>query len=212
MSITNADQLRGASETLLIPLASRARASRDKLVAGFTDRKAEDICAFFDVDLERYASHLPTVRGAVYRGMWFDSRVSAFLRDNRNAVVFSIGSGLNTMYERVAAQNGSLRDWRWINSDLPDVIALRRMVLDDTDNRSTVEIDASSTHWLRRAALEGGSPLLFLSEAVMIYLEEAKVAALFRETAELGASHPACHSHSTGARRSLPGAAAAIQR
>ena len=186
------DRLKGASETLLIPLACRARASREKIIPGFTDRKAEDICDYFDVDFERYASNLPTLRGAVHRGLWFDSRVLSFLKNHPNAIILSIGSGLNTMYERVVSQTGPLADWRWIDSDLADVIALRRSVFDDAPNRSTLEIDASSTAWLRHEALTGPAPLLVVSEAVLIYLPEAQVASAFKGVAEIGANRSAC--------------------
>lgn len=187
-----ADRLKGASETLLIPLACRARASREKIVPGFTDRKAEEICDYLDVDFDRYASNLPTLRGAVHRGLWFDSRVLAFLKKHPNAVILSIGSGLNTMYERVISQTGPLADWRWIDSDLADVIALRRTVFDDAPNRITVEIDASSTAWLRCEALTGPAPLLVISEAVLIYLPEAQVADVFKGVAETGVNRSAC--------------------
>ncbi|MEQ3629583.1 MAG: S24/S26 family peptidase [Hyphomonas sp.] len=61
-SETGATKLTGAAETLLIPLASRARASKEKLVPGFTDPEAEKICAGFNVDLNRYAPGLALIR------------------------------------------------------------------------------------------------------------------------------------------------------
>lgn len=192
------DSLKGASETLLIPLACRARASRENIVSGFTDRKAEEICDHFSVDLDRYASDLPTLRGAVHRGLWFDKRVLAFLKKRPDALILSIGSGLNTMYERVAAQTGPLAGsgpgagWRWIDSDLADVVALRNTVFDDAPNRATIEIDASSTAWLQDPQLSGPAPLLVISEAVLIYLPEAQVAAAFKGIAEIGAERPDC--------------------
>lgn len=186
------DSLKGASETLLIPLACRARASRENIVPGFTDRKAEEICAHFDVDLKRYASNLPTLHGAIQRGMWFDGRIIAFLKKHPGALVLSLGSGLNTMYERIAAQTGSEINWRWIDSDLPDVVALRRTVFEDGPNRSTIELDASSPTWPQRPELAGAAPLLVLSEAVLIYLPEPQVAAAFKGAAEAGRTRPAC--------------------
>ena len=187
-----ADCLKGASETLLIPLACRARASRERLTPGFTDRKAEEICDHFKVDVDRYAGDLPSLRGVVQRGLWFDSRVVAFLKQHPGTVVLSIGSGLNTMYERVAAQIGTRADWRWIDSDLAEVVALRRMVFNDAPNRATVELDASSTAWLGHPELAGPAPLLVISEAVLIYLPAEKVAATFKGVAEIGADRAAC--------------------
>ena len=186
------DSLKGASETLLIPLACRARASRENMVPGFTDRKAEEICAHFDVDISRYASNLPTLHGAIHRGMWFDGRVIAFLKKHPDALILSLGSGLNTMYERIAAQTGPQAGWRWIDSDLPDVVALRRTVFEDGPNRAVMELDASSSTWPQRPELAGDAPLLVISEAVLIYLPEPQVAAAFKGAAEAGRMRPAC--------------------
>lgn len=185
------DGLKGASETLLIPLACRARASRENLVSGFKDPKAEEICATLDVDLDRYAGHIPTMRGAVNRGLWFDSRVVAFLKAYPDTQVLSLGSGLNTMYERIRTQTDS-GNWRWIDSDLADVVDLRRAVFEDTENRTTIELDASSPVWTQNQALAGEAPLLVISEAVLIYLEETRVASSFKGVAEIGAARPAC--------------------
>lgn len=64
----NIDALRGVSETLLITLAGRARGTEDAGVAGFADPKSLEICVKYDVDLERYAGHRPTMLGVVHRG------------------------------------------------------------------------------------------------------------------------------------------------
>ena len=188
----NLDCLKGASETLLIPLACRARASREKIPPDFTDRKAEEVCDHFDVDFARYASDPSILRAVVHRGLWFDKRVIAFLQRHPDGLVLSLGSGLNTMYERIATQIGDKTSWRWVDSDLADVVALRGSVFTDASNRTTIEIDASSTAWLRHQELTGDAPLLVISEAVLIYLPEPQVAAVFKSIAEIGARRGAC--------------------
>ncbi|MEM9618373.1 MAG: hypothetical protein AAF936_10470 [Pseudomonadota bacterium] len=187
----NVDRLTGVSETLLIPLACRARASREKRFKNFTDPKAEEICARFDIDLKRYAGNTPTMRGAVARGMWYDRQVLRFLEKNPGAVVFSVGSGLNTMFERVLAQASSA-DWRWIDSDLPDVAALRREVFSDDSRRATHIFDAVGPNWAQHEWLQNASPLLVISEAVLIYLLEDDVKSFFRSLAEFGSERSRC--------------------
>ena len=187
-----ARELRGASETLLIPLACRARASREKLLPGFSDPKAEEICAQLDVDLKRYAADLQTVRGSVHRGAWFDSRALQFINDYPDGRILSLGSGLNTMFERVAAQAPSGGAWKWIDSDLAPVAELRARVFEDGERRTNIALDASAPNWTERVSLPGPEPLLVISEAVLIYLPVEQVTAAFREVAETGKRLTAC--------------------
>ncbi|MEM9169767.1 MAG: class I SAM-dependent methyltransferase [Pseudomonadota bacterium] len=183
--------LRGASETLLIPLACRAKASKHGLVDGFVDRKAEEICAALDVDFDRYAADVATMRGAVRRGMWFDRRVLRFLAAHPTGLVLSLGSGLNTMYERVRAATPA-DAWRWIDSDLPDVVALRGALFEDDRARTTVALDLSHPQWADRLGPLDDRPLLIISEAVLIYLPDALVRAAFSAAARLGERRGAC--------------------
>ena len=175
--------LTGASETLLITLAGRARGSRESAVRDFSDPISEALCEQFEVDLDRYAAHRGTVRGVVLRGAWFDSRCLDFLTRYPDGVVLHLGAGLNTTYERVNAKapGGS---WRWIDTDLAPVIAIRRQVFPDDARREHRVLDATDADALRALLAEIASPVLILSEGVIMYLPQAKVEALFALLAE----------------------------
>ncbi|MEL7488842.1 MAG: hypothetical protein AAGJ87_16720, partial [Pseudomonadota bacterium] len=183
--------LTGVPETLLIPLACRARASKEKRFGDFHDPMSEKICDTYDVDLERYASDEATLKGAVARGRWYDEQVLMFIAKNKSAVVFSVGSGLNTMYERVvAAANHS--DWRWFDTDVAEVVSLRRIIFGDNEKRRTLEFNALEPSWKSIDALKGDAPFLVITEAVLIYFPESDVSAFFKALADFGRTRARC--------------------
>ena len=61
----------------------------------------------------------------------------------------------------------------WFDLDLPDTIALRRRFFEDTPRRTMIASSVLDTAWMEQvhAAPE---PWLFVSEAVLIYLENAQ--------------------------------------
>ncbi|GEM_PF-4286953 len=187
-----ASDLRGISETLQIPLACRALASQGNLFSRFTDKKAEEICERFHIDADRYGSDLPTLKGTIARSQWYDEHVIAFLESNENAVVFSIGSGLNTMFERVSSRV-SHTNWQWIDSDLEDVVGLRKRVFEEGGNRRTVIFDATDPNWSQYECLKGEQPLLVISEAVLVYLDEELVKTVFSSLGEFARNRKKCH-------------------
>ena len=112
-----AEALKGASETLLIPLACRARGSRERVLKRFSDPAAEQLVKALGVDLERYAVSREMLLGVIHRGDFFDRRCLDFLSRCPSGTVLNLGAGLNTSYERIrqAFPDG---DWRWIDTDL----------------------------------------------------------------------------------------------
>jgi len=177
--------LTGASETLLIPLACRARASRDRVLRGFVDREAEAICARFGIEFDRYAADRASLLGVLHRGAYFDERCLDFLRRYPDGTVLNLGAGLNTAYERIRtrAPDG---EWRWIDTDLEPVIALRESVFSDDDRRKTHSLDASDDAAFSIMIERTAGPLLVISEAVLLYVQPDDVATVFRLVGERG--------------------------
>ncbi|SDH08444.1 class I SAM-dependent methyltransferase [Roseospirillum parvum] len=175
--------LNGVSETLLIPLAARARGSAARSVADFTDPTAEMLCRRFQVDMIRYAAHWPTVRGTLLRGAWCDARCIDFLSRHPEGTVLNVGAGLNTAYERVAARvpDGG---WRWIDSDVASVMALRETVFDDDARRASRVLDATDATALAQLLSGIDGPLLMLAEGVLMYLPPPAIHALFSRLAD----------------------------
>ena len=154
-------------ETLLIPLLGRAReSSRGRAL--LRDPKAAEIVAALDYDFSKWEG-TATLRGACLRTLMYDRRVQAFLDAHPGGTVVEIGAGLNTRYERL--DNGRAR---WVELDLPDSMALRRRFFADTERRTLVTGSVLDAGWLDDVAARPG-PWLFVSEAVLIYLEAPEV-------------------------------------
>ncbi|MFF0728477.1 class I SAM-dependent methyltransferase [Streptomyces sp. NPDC004134] len=153
-------------ETLLIPLYGRAVESR-KAEPALRDPRAEEIVASLDYDFARFDG-LPSLAGTVLRTALFDAWVRDFLTAHPDGTVVEIGAGLNTRFERV--DNGTAR---WLEFDLPDVIALRRALVAGTARRRTAAASVTGTSWADEAvALGGGGPYFLAAEAVLPFLTE----------------------------------------
>ncbi|MFT3809505.1 MAG: class I SAM-dependent methyltransferase [Micropepsaceae bacterium] len=178
--------LKGASETLFIPLSARALARRKYPKYGFSDPAAEDLAERLKVDTLRYAWSDITAGSCILRAQWFDRICADFIRRHDDAVVLSLGSGLNTMYERVAATAGQ-RMFRWIDSDLPDVVALRRDLFPEDRRRVHKVLDLNAPDLLSEAGIDPGAPLLAVAEGLLMYLPPSTVRRTFRALHAAGA-------------------------
>ncbi|WP_037568718.1 class I SAM-dependent methyltransferase [Phaeacidiphilus oryzae] len=153
--------------TLIIPLAARARESREKRPL-LRDPKAVEILESADFDLATYGRDwggaLTVLRTAVYDG-W----VREFLGEHPGGTVVEIGTGLNTRFERV--DDGRVH---WIDLDLPDAVALRRRFFADTERRRTVAASFLDEEWLEAVGAAPG-PYFFVADGVLVYLPEPEV-------------------------------------
>jgi O-methyltransferase involved in polyketide biosynthesis len=168
--------LGAVQETLLIPLFGRAQETRKKRGL-LRDEKAVEIVDQLDYDFAKWTKARSLV-GASLRTRMFDRLVETFLDEHPEGTVVEIGCGLNTRFERV--DNGQLR---WFDLDLPDVIALRRRFFDDEPRRTMLVGSVLDPEWMDAVAATGG-PWLFVSEAVIIYLEPSEARRAIRQIAD----------------------------
>ena len=160
------------SETLLIPLIARAQARTRFPDLGFADPAAERVLSQLDVDPDRFGQHIPTLRGAIIRARAFDRIAAAFAAAHPGGLAVSLGAGLDTRADRVAA--GGLA---WADVDLPAVAALRGRLLPADGNRRLVAGSVTDPAWAAQIGWEPGRPVLLIAEAVLIYLHPAEVRA-----------------------------------
>lgn len=177
------DALRGVPETLLIPLASRALASRRHPGMAFRDRDAERVAESAGVDFDRYAADRGSLRGVVARSLWFDRVCLDFLDRHSEPTFLSLGSGLNTMYERLRTASQGRR-FRWVDSDLGEVVSLRRLLFPDDALRSTIEIDVARPGAFDAIEVAADSALMIVAEGLLMYLEPAEGIGVFRGSAQ----------------------------
>ena len=154
-------------ETLLIPLLSRAleTARPNGLLH---DPRALEIVDQLDYDFSKWRGN-SSLSVACVRTRIFDEIALRFLERYPEGAIVEIGCGLNTRFERI--DNGRAR---WFELDLPDSMDLRRLYFEDSPRRTMITGSVIDDEWME-PILKVGKPTLFLSEAVLIYLEEPQV-------------------------------------
>jgi O-methyltransferase involved in polyketide biosynthesis len=167
--------LSGVAETLLIPLCIRAIESQrpDALIK---DEKAVALVQQMNADFPRILAKIDeeTRVAVVLLSREFDRYARGFLARYPEAVVVHIGCGLDSRFERV--DNGQTE---WYDLDLPDVIELRRKLIDGEGARHHfLACSAFDPAWLDTVSIHRQRPFLFLAEGVLMYFEEPQVKSL----------------------------------
>jgi len=171
--------LSGVAETLLITLYIRAMESQrpDALIK---DEQAVALVTHMSYDFSR----IKQLRmdeddkvALILRNREFDRYARDFLARNPQAVVVHIGCGLDARFERV--DNGTVE---WYDLDLPDVIELRRKLIDGESERSEryhpLGCSVLESAWLEAVSLHRQRPFLFMAEGVFMYFTGEQVKSL----------------------------------
>ena len=174
-------------ETLMLPLWARARETeKDNPVV--YDTYAKNIVERIDYDFSR----IEDGPAADHQGVWairaynFDSIIEAFIENTNRSVVVNIGAGLDTTFQRV--DEGTVR---WINIDLPDVVALRQRLIPDSEREMTIARSIFDFTWIDAISQwTQGRSILFMAAGVLCYFEAREVEILFRKLAK---TFPSAH-------------------
>jgi methyltransferase (TIGR00027 family) len=108
------------------------------------------------------------------RARHFDQRARDFLQRHPDGTVVNLGCGLDTRFFRL--DDGRLHLY---DLDLPDVIALKRQLVTETDRYQFIASSVLDFGWMDM--LEGKRPTLFLAEGLFMYLPLEDVKALVLE-------------------------------
>jgi O-methyltransferase involved in polyketide biosynthesis len=161
--------LNAVSRTLLIPLYFRAMESQrpDALIQ---DPKAVELVNRLDFDFSSIKRREDEQVSFFLRMREFDRLARAFLEEHPDSVIVDLGCGLDTRFERI--DNGRME---WYGLDLPEVIKLRRELLDETPRSHFIGYSVLDFSWMDALSDWASHPILFLAEAMLIYLEEVDV-------------------------------------
>lgn len=105
------------------------------------------------------------------RARHFDNKARDFLQRNPDGVIVNLGCGLDTRFFRL--DDGRLH---LFDLDLPDVIALKRRLLTETDRYQFIASSVLDFDWMDQ--LDGERPHIFLAEGLFMYLPLNDVKAL----------------------------------
>jgi len=132
--------------------------------------------AVANIDFDFKALKLP--RGAEIslpsRALHFDTWTREFLAAHPEATVLHLGCGLDTRVFRI---NPGPKV-RWIDVDLPDVIAVREQLYPPREGYRMIASSVTDHAWLE--AIAGDTPVLGIAEGLMMYLPEKDGLALLR--------------------------------
>jgi len=162
-------------ETLLLPLWGRAVETQKKKPL-LVDPLAVNIIRTIGYDFSTIENKIsPLSRAAwVARSVYFDTQIKAFLEVHPTGSVVNIGCGLDTTYERV--NNGGAM---WYELELPDVIALRRKYIKESDKRVFIAESALEDGWY--GTVKNREHVLLLLAGVIYYFDEKEVMKLFAD-------------------------------
>ncbi len=170
--------LNAVSQTLLIPLYIRAMES-ERPDALIRDPKAAELVGQLDYDFSGVQRPKNEQVSFLLRMREFDRLALTFLTEHPDGVIVDLGCGLNTRFERI--DNGQVE---WYGIDLPEVIELRKELLDETPRNHLIGCSVLDFSWMDALNGQAGKHILFLAEAMLVYLEETDVKRLVQALAE----------------------------
>lgn len=181
-------RLSAVPSTLRIPLA--ARASGDAMFPQLAVRDA--YAASILEQIRDTGDALPedrtTIYGILNRTRRLRALAKAFLERHPGGRVVNMGCGLSHYYQWL--DDGQCR---MTDADLPEVLALRRELIPDTDTRHDERaLDLTSPRWWEQLELprqRSGEPVFLFTEGVLMYLKPEQVRAVlatFGERAPAG--------------------------
>lgn len=168
-------QISAVSETLFMPLYALALESQsrhpimvDEGAVELTQRLNEAFAASDKGVYKRLVrGNLPKmlVSSLTLRIRHYDRCVRDFLDRQPEGIVVNLGCGLNERCRRV--DNGRVRCY---DLDLPEVIALRRQLLPETDRWHFIATSVLDMAWFDALPDEPGQRFLFVAEGLFMYL------------------------------------------
>ncbi len=151
---------------LTLPVYARALESL-KVNPVLKDEKAVEIMKMISTvtdpdavrnnDLSHYAF--------VFRSLCFDRLIRDYIWRHPEGTIINIGCGLDTTHERLKA--GSVQ---WYDLDLPEVIDLRKLLINESCNRKFISSSFLKNEWIKEINFND-SVLIFASGVYYYYCE-----------------------------------------
>ena len=162
----------GAAETMLQSFYARAQYSKSKKCK-FYDAKAVELVDRIDYDFSAAGKDSTMSGGVIARTIVFDELVKDFIDKNPDCTVVNIACGLDTRFYRM--DNGKIT---WYNLDLPETIAIRDAIYQESGRVSTVGISVLDESWAKEIKVRG--KMLFIIEGLSMYLTAEENATMLK--------------------------------
>lgn len=170
------NEFNGVADTMLIPLAARIYASQ-RFPEYFYDEAALSLESKIPAGtFERIwkSSSQYTMLASVARYYNFDEMIKDFCAKHKKCTIINLGAGLETAAFRLSAINTPFYE-----IDLPEVIALRKNILDARKNETLIGADIFKLDWT--AGIDTSLPSLLIVSGVFQYFHEETVQTFLSE-------------------------------
>ncbi len=175
--------LHGVARTSFVPLVVRAHAPALWPLLDPQDRRARDVLARAGETPLNYLTDGATVLNVLWRTGMIKDIAGRFFEHFAHVQGVNLGAGLSDYFQWL--DNGANR---WLDVDLPDVVALRQQLMPEPDERTDVRCeDLRQSGWWERLGLQGREqhdPLLIIVEGVLMYMQPTEVKAFLHEIGE----------------------------
>lgn len=121
---------------------------------------------------------LHDAKAGARRSKAFDDTAIRFIAANPNCTVINLACGFDTRFWRAASQN-----CRYIEIDLPEVVALKREILEDQLGYELIGCSVLDASWIEQVTAKGNSRFLLLAEGLLMFLPKPDVTQLFQRLA-----------------------------
>jgi methyltransferase (TIGR00027 family) len=180
------DVFSAVSETALITLKARVVESQkkkpvidDAVALAFYDR----LQSLLPIEIAKRIldKNLPLTltRYIALRARKYDRCTKKFLSKYPDGLVVSLGCGFDTRYWRISNE-----PWRYIEVDLPNVIAAKRKALCDVVPYTTIGCSVLQEEWINKILSMQKEHVFFLAEGLFMYLPKDSVIGLFNRLAK----------------------------
>ena len=112
----------------------------------------------------------PDARAMARRVEVFDRSANLFISHNPQCTVINLGCGFDTRFWRI--EN---KDCRYVEIDLPEVVALKRELLKDQLGYELIGCSVLEPSWIDKVTSNGNSNTLLLAEGLFMFLLERDV-------------------------------------
>lgn len=123
--------------------------------------------------------HEHDARAGVRRWKAFDNAVHRLITDHPNCTVINLACGFDTRFWRIENEK-----CRYIELDLPEVIALKREILKDHLDYELIGCSVLDTSWIDQVTLNGNTDFLLLAEGLFMWIPQPDSARLLKEIGE----------------------------
>lgn len=169
-------------ETLVIPLYGRKVCS-ERFPNLFKDPEAERICSMLDYDFEEKGKKMESTAGlfgaleVAQRQYDISCEVKEYLKKHPYASVVNLGCGLDDTIHK--CDNGTCKGY---NIDMPDVIAIRKELLQKNDREKNLAYDLNDYKWMDEIDSDNG--VILFATGVFYYFKTEDVKKLFCKMAD----------------------------